>query len=412
MEAIMKTKIVFIGAGPAGITAAETLRSYDQESEIILLSAEPYPPYSPPAMVDHFLHNSNAHFWLDDAWTDRLAVHYRQGVQVQRLDTDEKEVFTSDGGSIPYDRLVIATGSRLYAPLEGVDKPGVYNFKSLSAAEDLVARVRTGEVRTAVIVGAGFIGMEIALLLQELGVKVNQVEMLDQLMPAMLDTPTAGYALELMRQRGVTVHLNTKAVAFTGEDQAEGVLLESGDSIEADIFIAATGVRPNTELLEGSRIAYDWGILVDDHLRTNVADVFAVGDVISVQDRLTGERYVHANFPNAVDQGRIVGLNLAGFETRYEGAERMNSLKHLDLPIMAVGLKDGDEILSTKSNGSQRRIYLQDGHVVGYQLVGDIHAAGTLRTLMVRGENVAKFKDRLLEPNFGQADLVWRAVTV
>jgi NAD(P)H-nitrite reductase large subunit len=143
-----------------------------------------------------------------------------------------------------------------------------------------------------------------------------------------------------------------------------------------------------------------------------LADIYAAGDVISVEDRLTGERYVHANFPNAVDQGRVVGLNLAGFDTCYEGAERMNSLKHLDLPIMAVGLKDGDEILSAKSNGSQRRIYLQDGRVVGYQLVGDIHAAGALRTLMTRGENVARYKDRLLDRNFGQADLAWRAILV
>lgn len=408
----MKTRIVFIGAGPAGVTAAETLRKYDQDSEIIMLSEEPYPPYSPPAMVDHFLSNSNAHFWLDDAWMDRLVVNYRQGVHVQRIEADEKQVFISGGDAIRYDRLVIATGSRLYAPLEGVDKSGVYNFKSLRAAEGLVREVRSGRARTAVVVGAGFIGMEIALLLRELGVEVTQVEMFDQVMPAMLDAQTGAYALELMRQRGVTVHLNTKAVAIIGQEQANGVLLESGDSIEADIFIAATGVRPNTELIGGSRIAHDWGILVDDHLQTNDPDIFAAGDVISAHDRLTGERYVHANFPNATDQGRVVGLNLAGFDTEYDGAERMNSLKHLDLPIMAVGLKDGDEILSARSNGSQRRIYLKDGFVVGYQLIGDIRAAGALRTLMVRGENVTKFKDRLLDHNFSQADLTWRAMTV
>ena len=408
----MKTRIVIIGAGPAGVTAAETLRTYDHESEVIMLSAEPYPPYSPPAMVDHFLRDSNAHLWLDEGWKDRLGVDYRKGVSVLRIDPDEKEVFISGGGSIRYDRLVIATGSRLYAPLEGVDKPGVYNFKSLSAAEELVGKVRSGAVRTAVIVGAGFIGMEIALLLRELGVEVTQIEMLDQVMPAMLDAPTADFALELMRQRGITVHFNTKAVAFSGEERANSVLLESGDSITADIFIAATGVHPNTELLEGSGITHEWGIQVDDHLRTSAADIYAAGDVISAQDRQTGESYVHANFPNATGQGRVVGLNLAGFDTCYEGAERMNSLKHLDLPIMAVGLKNGDEILSAKSNRGQRRIYLQDGVVVGYQFVGDIHAAGTLRTLMITGENVARIKDRLLDPNFGQADITWHATMV
>jgi len=412
MEDSMKTRIVIIGAGPAGVTAVETFRAYNRESEITMLSAEPYPPYSPPAMVDHFIHNSNAHLWLDDGWMDRMGVNYRQGVHIQRIDPVEKYVSTAGDGSLHYDQLLIATGSRLYAPLDGVEKQGVYNFKSLSAAEELIAKVRSGDVRSAVIIGAGFIGMEIALLLRELGLEVTQIEMLDQVMPAMLDAQTAEFALEFMRQRGIVLHLNTKAVALTGEKQATSVLLESGDSIHADIFIAATGVHPNTELLAGSNINHDWGILVDDHLRTNVADVFAAGDVISVHDRQTGERRVHANFPNAVKQGRVVGLNLAGIDSTYQGAERMNSLKHLDLPIMAVGLKDGDEILSLKSNSHQRRIYLQDGVVVGYQLVGDIRAAGTLRTLLVRGENVSKFKDRLLHPNFGQADLAWHAMVV
>jgi nitrite reductase (NADH) large subunit len=410
MEDSMKTRIVIIGAGPAGVTAVETLRTYNRESEIIMLSAEPYPPYSPPAMVDHFIRNSNAHLWLDEGWMDRMGVDYRQGVHIQRIDPAEKYVFTAGDDSLQYDQLMIATGSRLYAPLEGVDKQGVYNFKSLSAAEELVSKVRSGDVTSALIIGAGFIGMEIALLLRELGLEVTQIEMLDQVMPAMLDAQTAEFALEFMRQRGINVHLNTKAVAITGEEQAESVLLESGESIDADIFIAATGVHPNTELLAGSGISHDWGILVDDHLRTNDSDVFAAGDVISVHDRQTGQRRVHANFPNAVEQGRVVGLNLAGIDTTYQGAERMNSLKHLDLPIMAVGLKEGDEILSLKTNSRQRRIYLQDGVVVGYQLVGDIRAAGTLRTLLVRGENAVKFKDRLLDPNFGQADLVGHAM--
>ena len=307
--------------------------------------------------------------------------------------------------------IVIATGSRLYAPLEGADLPGVYNFKSLSAAEELVGQIKCGKARSALIVGAGFIGMEIALLLRHLGVKVTQLEMLDQVMPGMLDAETASLALQAMRERGVQVRLNTKAKSFVGKRRATGVLLESGETLKADLYIAATGVKPNVEALEGSGISCGWGITVDEHLRTNHPDVYAAGDVVEAPDRMTGERYVHAIFPNAVAQGTIVGLNLAGFEIPYEGADRMNSLKHLDLPIMAVGLKQGDEVLRARQNGNLLTLYLKEHRLVGFQMVGDIRAAGVLRTLIIRGQDLRPLKPRLLEPNFGQGTVAWRALS-
>ena len=106
----------------------------------------------------------------------------------------------------------------------------------------------------------------------------------------------------------------------------------------------------------------------------------------------------------------MVGLNLVGYETRYEGAERMNSLKHLGLPIMAVGLKDGDEILQEKHKGKLRTVYLKDERLVGFQLAGDIHAAGILRTLMIQGRDIRPIKSHLLDPSFGQGTMVWQAI--
>jgi NADPH-dependent 2,4-dienoyl-CoA reductase/sulfur reductase-like enzyme len=399
-------KIVIIGAGPAGVSAAETLRTHDKGSEIVMFSAEPYPPYSPPAMVDHFLTGSNAHLWREADWPEQTGVDYRDGVEVTAVQPDAHTIQLEDGSKLGYDRLVLATGGSLYAPLAGADLPGVYNFKSLSAAEALIARVKSGQASSALIVGAGFIGMEIALLLRELGVQVVQIEMLGQVMSNMLDQETAAVALGILRERGVDVRLNIKASAFVGNKQAEGVQLESGEVLRADLLIAATGVKPNLKLLEGSGIACKWGITVDERLRTNAADIYAAGDAVETTDRLTGETYVHAIFPNAVEQGRVVGLNLAGIETVYEGADRMNSLKHLGLPIMAVGLKSGDEVMQAR----QRTIYLKDDRVVGFQLVGDINAAGILRALMNRRENIRPYKERLLNPNFGQGMLAWEAI--
>jgi nitrite reductase (NADH) large subunit len=403
-------KIIIIGAGPAGVSAAETIRVHDHDPEIVMLSAEPALPYSPPAMADHFITGSDAHLWKGSDWPQQKGLDYHKGVEVTKVQPEAHSLELKDGQTLDYDRLVIATGSRLYAPLPGADMPGVHNFKSLSAAEKIVDRVRKGEARTAVIVGAGFIGMEIALLLRELGVSVIQVEMLDQVMSTMLDKDTAAIALDLMLQRGVDVRLNTKAEAFLGNGSAKAIKLESGEVLEGDILIAATGVKPNLDFLGDSGIDHDWGIRVDDHLRTNLPDVYAAGDVVETPDRLTGETYVHAIFPNAVEQGHIVGLNLVGYDTTYAGADRMNSLKHLGLPIMAVGLKDGDEVLQEKRNGNLRTIYLKENRLVGFQLAGEVHPAGVLRTLMIQGSDIRPLKHHLLDPNFGQGTMVWNAL--
>lgn len=403
-------KVVIVGAGPAGVSAAETLRAYDRQCQIVMLSAEPYLPYSPPAMADHFLTGSTVHLWRDENWAQQLGIEYKREAEVVRIEPIAHRLYLKDGQTLHYDRLVIATGSRLYAPIEGVNKQGVHNFKSLSAAEAIITQVKSGKAKTAIIVGAGFIGMEIALLLSDLGVKVVQIEMLDQVMATMLDKDTAAVALDLMHKRGVEIRLKTKAKAFIGEQKAQGVELESGEILEGDILVAATGVKPNLDWLEGSDVEHQWGIRVDAHLHTNAPDVYAAGDVIEVPDRLTGETYVHPIFPNAVEQGRVVGMNLAGFDVHYEGGERMNSLKHLGLPIVVAGLKEGDEVMQEKRNGQLRTLYLNANRLVGFQLVGDIRAAGILRTLMYQRQDVRSIKHHLLDPNFGQGTLVWDAL--
>ena len=361
-------------------------------------------------MIDHFLSGSDAHLWRGEDWPDRFGIDYRNNTHVSAIVPAHGQLQVADGTTIDYDQLVIATGSRLHAPIGGSELPGVHNFKSLSTANALIKQVREQQARTAIIVGAGFIGMEIALLLCELGVKVIQIEMLDQVMPRMLDTETAGIVLQRLQARGVEVRLNTRASAFVGPEYARAVELDGGETLEADILIAATGVKPNTELLKGSGVEFQWGITVDDHLRTSVPNIFAAGDVVETVDRLTGKSYVHAIFPNAVEQGRVVGLNLLGHDEVYEGADSMNSLKHLGIPVMAVGRKDGDEVLRYRRADILRTVYLADNRIVGFQLVNDVSTAGVLRELMNRHIDIRPFKDRLAHPSFGHGAVVWQAM--
>lgn len=144
----------------------------------------------------------------------------------------------------------------------------------------------------------------------------------------------------------------------------------------------------------------------------SVAETVRAHDATAELVMLTGEPYVHAIFPNAVAQGHIVGLNLAGYDVIYEGADRMNSLKHLGLPVIAAGLKEGDEVLRVRWNGAARTLYLKDNRLVGFQLVDDMRAAGILQALLARQEDVRPLKDHLLRPSFGQGMVTGRALAV
>ena len=210
----------------------------------------------------------------------------------------------------------------------------------------------------------------------------------------------------MLQERGVNVvrGADADALAFTGEPRASAVQMRSGAELSADLLVAATGLRPNVEFLSGSGIEMGFGILVDDHQRTNVPDVYAAGDVAETADRLTGERYVHAIFPNAITQGQVVAHNLLGWDVVYEGADTMNSLKHLGLPVMAVGHMEGEE-LRRRHNGTLRKVYVKDGRITGFRLTGDVSSAGIYRSLMNRQEDVTAFMDRLLEPGFGMGTI-------
>jgi NAD(P)H-nitrite reductase large subunit len=405
-------RAVVIGTGPAGITAAETLRLQDPNGSVVALSTEPYPPYSPAAMADHFLTGRDETlYWKGANAAERMGIEERREAVVVGVDVDNYEVVLHDDSRIPYEGLIIASGSRLHAPLEGADLPGVLDFKSMRMADELIGRVKRGEVRTALIVGNGFIGVELSLLLAGLGVDVTIIGRRHWVMPRVLDPATSAVAERGLTSHGVKLHLGVEAKAFVGSPGVRGVRLDDGRVMKADLVVAATGVKPHVEFLASSPIVTGWGIHVDNNLQTSVPGIFASGDVAEAADWLTGERFVHAIFANAVTQAQIAANNLLGANVTYDGAEAMNSLKHLGIPIVTMGtIEKPDDVLRWESESSLRSVYLRDGKIIGVQLAGDIRAAGVYHSLMIRRADVTSFGRALVEPGFDIGNVIWDAL--
>jgi nitrite reductase (NADH) large subunit len=229
-------------------------------------------------------------------------------------------------------------------------------------------------------------------------------------MPRMLDTETAAIAERVMRERGVDVQLGDEAMEFVGDTEVRGLRMAGGTVRTADLYIAATGVKPNVDFLRESGITAEWGVHVDDRLRTSAAGVYACGDVAEAADRMSGERYVHAIFPNAVAQAEVVARNLCGDDVAYAGAESMNSLKHLGVPIMAVGAMEGEETFTERGGDWLRKVFVTGGRIVGFRLTGDVRAAGVLRTMMLRREDVGHLGPALTDPALGMGTRVWTAM--
>ncbi|HVC69165.1 MAG TPA: FAD-dependent oxidoreductase [Acidimicrobiales bacterium] len=402
------TRAVIIGTGPAGITAAETLRRLDPAGTVTALTLEPFPPYSPAAMADHFLTGRDTTlYWKGRDISERLGVEERREAPVIGVDVDNNEVVLTGGDRIPYEVLIVASGSRLHAPIEGAELPGVLDFKSLRKAEALMLRVRSGEARNALIVGHGFIGVELALMLTDLGVSVRIVGRRPWVMPRVLDRPTSEFARAALEGRGVELCLGTPAEAFVETPTGTAVRLTGGQVLHADLVVAATGVKPHIEFLDGAGIVTNWGVHVDDHMRSGIPSIYAAGDVAEAADWLTGERYVHAIFPNAVAQAKIAAANALGADITYDGAESMNSLKHLGVPIVAMGTTDGaDDVIHSENPGMRRSVFLREGRIIGAQLAGDITSAGVYHSLMLRRADVRPYGSHLASPSFGFASVV------
>ena len=390
-------RVVIIGAGPAGLTAAEAIRTRSPETTVEMISAEPFPPYAPPAMADHFLTGRDVTlYWKGEDVCERLGIEYRSGVAVARVVPSARRVELEDGTALGYDRLVLASGGRLYAPVVGADLPGIANFKSLRAAKALVSRAKQGQAKSAVIVGAGFVGVEVALVLRDLGLSVTLVEALDRVMPRMLDAETAEIVEKEIRRRGISLRLGTRVSAFAGKKRAELVLLESGEELAADIYVAATGVKPNIEPIADSGIGVRWGVVVDDRLRTSAADVFAAGDVANAFHPVLGRHIRVEHWANALNQPAVAAAGMLGNEAVYDRLPYFYT-DQFDLGMEYVGYADGGAEVVVRGSGLEFiAFWLREGRVAAGMNVNVWDVVEPIRELILSGREVDP--SRLADP--------------
>ncbi|HZT80828.1 MAG TPA: FAD-dependent oxidoreductase, partial [Gemmataceae bacterium] len=292
-------------------------------------------------------------FTADDAYYQRLKVEWQPG-RVARIDPKAKTATLQDGKSLPFDDVLIATGSRaVVPPIPGADLPGVHPLWTLAHTEAVLRETQGLAKPEVVLVGAGFIGFIVLNAMYKRGWKLHVVEMADHVLPRMLDADSARLVEKWLERRGVGLHLGTTVRDIApltqpsppsagGEGWVRGngrkqVTTADGRRLTADLVIVATGIRPNLDLVAGSGIATDQGILVNDRMQTNFPFVYAAGDVAQGPDLLGDRPAVHAIQPTAVDHGRIAGANMAGQDVRYPGSLLMNILDACGLQCASFG---------------------------------------------------------------------------
>jgi NADPH-dependent 2,4-dienoyl-CoA reductase/sulfur reductase-like enzyme len=383
---------LILGAGPSGVTAAEAIRKAAPDDAIVIVGDEPEPPYSRmaiPYLLTGKVPESGTYLRRGDDHFSALGVELRRG-RAAAVDAVQHTVTLEDGSVLPFDRLLIATGSSpATAPIPGIDGPNVHSCWTLPDARAIMARAQPGA--RVLQLGAGFIGCIILEALAARGVELTVVEMGDRMVPRMMG-PAAGAMIERwVESKGVRVRTGVGVTAIDhpapGTNGAMRVRLSNGETLEADLVISATGVRPNIGFLENSDVKCLLGVLTDEHLQTSVPGIYAAGDCAEAFDRLSGRTIVSAIQPNATEQARIAAQNMVGRKAALNLVTQINVLDTLGLISASFGnwqgVPDGDHVeLTDEANWRHLSLQFDGPYLVGCNAVGWSSHVGVMRGLV------------------------------
>lgn len=374
----MTERIVIIGAGQAGAQAAASLRQEGFAGAVALIGAEAHPPYQRPPLSKAYLEGALARdrLWLRPAaFYAKANIELRLGARVARIDRAARRVELDTGEALAYDRLLIATGApprRLACP--GAALQGVACLRGIDDSD--VLRPLLADARRLVIVGAGYIGLEVAAVARKAGLAVTVVEAADRALKRVAGPPVSAWFEALHRAYGVALRFGETVAAFEGRGRVEAAVLAGGEVIPCDAVLVAVGAMPATDLAEAAGLAVENGIVVDETARTEDPAIWAAGDCANFPSPLYGRRMRLESVPNAIEQAKAAAANMAGRRTVYDAVPWFWSDQY-DAKLQTAGIGAGaDEIVERGAPGAKARSawYLREGRLIAVDALNDIPA--------------------------------------
>ncbi len=406
-------KYLIIGNSAAGIAAIEAIRKKDKESKIVVVSDEGYRAYC-RCLISYYLAGEVKKeniFYRPDNFYKENKVDLLLNKKVNSVMPKKNRVACEDKSQIDYDSLLIATGaSTKYPEIKGIKKKGVFGFRTLKDVMDIEGLLPV--TKSVCVLGGGLIGLKAASALRKRNIEVKVIIKSKQVLSQVLDYEAAGFVQKRLEEKGIEIVLGQDAVEIIGNGEVKAVKLESDKVIASSLIIAAKGVSPNIDLVKGTDIKINEGIISNDILQTNIPNIYTAGDVCESFDLTLGRPSINALWPIAVEQGKLAGANMSGDNINYDGSLGMNSLEFFDLPVVSLGifkLKDPKGFEEIKITDAKLNIYkkfiLKNNCLTGAVLVGDIRNSGVFLRLIREKIDVSSFKDRLFQENFGYPDI-------
>lgn len=387
-------RLVIIGNGIAAYSAAESFRKYNADSEVVMLSQESYLTYY-RIKLSHFL--GKAGFTDDslllksDAWYREKQIDLRLGSLVTGIDFEMKQVHIDGQESLDYDQLLIATGANPFIPpVKGSDLEGVFALRTLDHLKAIHTYV--SDKQNVVIIGGGLLGLEAAQGLVELGKQVHVIETFPYLLNRQLDQELSKVVQKQLEAEGISFVLGIGCEQIVGDGHVTGIQFADGSVVPTDAVIFSAGVRPNLDLVKGSPLVVNRGVVVDARMRTNLPDVYAAGDIAEY------EGVVFGLWTAANEHGKIAGSNLAGVDMTYAAPQMVASLNIGEVKLFSAGdVAEPERVITFKEGKAFHRLFVKGGCVVGAVLTGDVSLMLKAKNLVLNkpavGENEERFEE-------------------
>ena len=394
----MNTYIV-VGLSAAGIGALNALRNLDPDATIIGISDQPDIPYNKCILVDYCigLKTRDELTILSAQKAHEKRIQLLLGVRVETINSHEKSITLSDGRTLQYTKLFLGIGTRPLVPSFINDSlQGIFTFHTLADADAILAYVERFKVQKAVVIGAGLSGLECADALTTRGLEVCVVDRSDKVLQYQIQKEASDHIVTAMASHNANFYGNNQIKNIIGtQDKISSVVLSTGHEIAADLVVVAIGARPASELAVAAGIAvHEGGIVTNEYMQTSIPDIYAGGDVALVTSQITGERVQSCIWPDAMHQGLIAAHAMAGKPKPYPGALIMTSSAFFGLKFASCGAVVNPpataEVIKIVLPAGHQTFVLNQGRLVGFALVGDISAAGTLKRMVLTREFVCK----------------------